>query len=277
MITNLFQLQIVSIKDILPHEEFDQTRAKPLIDRFKKEGYLANPIIVARLNGEKYLQLDGMNRFSAFQMMKIPHILVQIIDYNDQANVELASWIHLFHASKEKAEECRDKMKKISVRQGRIEDIGPRYIRAEGLGRLCTLMTRDYGVHLISTNGNIVEKVERLNQLVSFYKHSIIRDVLPPYPSPKSIDQLFKEHPGTNMMFVFPTFTRHQIIEVVDKGGLFPPGVTRHVIKRRCLNVNIPTSFFISKKSIEEKNRELEKKLLARSFRVYEEQTIYFE
>src|SRR3990167_4547707 len=101
MKTDIFHLQIIPIKNILPHEEFDEKRTHPLVSRLRKDGYLANPIIVAALGEGKHLQLDGMNRFSAFKMMKIPTILAQIIDYNDQDIVELSSWAHLFQSGKD--------------------------------------------------------------------------------------------------------------------------------------------------------------------------------
>ena len=78
-------------------------------------------------------------------------------------------------------------------------------------------------------------------------------------------------------MVIFPTFTRHQIVKIVEKKLLFPPGVTRHIIKRRCLNINIPLSIFNKKVSIVKQNAQLETILKNRRFRLYEEPTIYFE
>jgi hypothetical protein len=78
-------------------------------------------------------------------------------------------------------------------------------------------------------------------------------------------------------MMIFPTFTRHQIVAMVKANVMFPPGITRHIIKRRCLHLNLPLGVFEGKKSIDERNRQLEKHLQGRSFRLYEEPTIYFE
>lgn len=277
MKTDIFHLQIIPIKDILPHEEFDESRAHPLVERLKKEKQLVNPILVAALTDGKFLQLDGMNRFSAFKILGIKSIICQIIDYNDQEEVELSSWSHLFTASKEKFIVYLSQKCDLVVKKSNIDQVGHRYIKEEGMGRLCTLCGSDKTVYLISTNGNLLEKIEKLNSLVSYYKEKIIRDVLPPHPNAADLDIQFKEHQNTNMMVVFPTFTRHQIVDIVKKGKLFPAGVTRHIIRRRCLNVHAPLSLFDDKQSIEKQNQNLEKMLSKRPFRLYEESTIYFE
>lgn len=276
MKNNVFHLQIVPIKDVLPHEEYDQNRAKPLITRLKQEKHLVNPIIVATLDNGKFLQLDGMNRFSAFKMMKIPTILAQIIDYNDQDVVELSSWTHLFHIEHEKFFLCATDMQ-MTVKKGNIDNVGHRYIREEGQSRLCTVVTRKKEVYLIYTNGTLFDKINKLNKLVDCYKDRIFRDVLVQTPGVGDIELLFQERSSANMMMIFPTFTRHQIVDVVKHGQLFPSGVTRHIIKRRCLNVRMPMSFFENGGSLKQQNIELEKMLTNKAFRLYEEPTIYFE
>lgn len=276
MKTDFFNLQIIPIKDILPHEEYDQNRAIPLIEKFKKDKVLINPIIVAPIGNKKYLQLDGMNRYSAFRMMGFDSILAQIVDYNDQENVELSSWIHIFETDKNGFFEFLEKKVDIGIRPGSIENIGHRYIKEIGLARLCTLYCEGE-VYLLTSNGMLVDKIKKLSMIVSYYNKKIIRDILPPNPSRENLETLFIEHPETNMLIVFPTFTRHQIVEMVQGKCLFPPGVTRHIIRRRCLEVNAPLSLFDEKKTVATQNEELKKLLSERSFRIYEEPTIYFE
>lgn len=277
MKTDIFNLQIIPISEILPHEVYDQSRALPLLERLEKENHMVNPIIVAQIDGKKYLQLDGMNRFSAFKMLGMNSILCQIIDYNDQEEVELSSWSHLFADHDNNFIRELRKIKGLIVKDGEGENIGHRYIKEEGMGRLCTICSKKDKVYIIATNGSLPQKIEKLNQLVSLYDDRIVRDVLPPRPNQGDLKMLFMEHNKTDMMVVFPTFTRHQIVETVKQGKLFPAGVTRHIIRRRCLNVNIHLSIFHSGKSITEQNDEFERIIKARSFRLYEEPTVYFE
>lgn len=277
MKTTICHLQIIPTANILCHEQYDPSRAMPLVKKLKEEKHLANPIIVAAFNKNQYLQLDGMNRLSSFKKMGLKTIVAQIIDYNDQESVELSSWVHLFRSEREVLLKNLSAIEGLVIRKGKFEYVGHRYIKEEGMGRLCTLVSKEGKVYLISTNGNLLEKTARLRKIVNLYKNSIIRDVLPINSNKGDIDILFQEHPETSMMVIFPTFTRHQIIEVVKKGGLFPAGVTRHIIKRRCLSVDIPMSFFSRKKSVTAQNKKLDEFLSQRQFRVYEESTIFFE
>lgn len=277
MKTDIFHLQIIPVKNILPHEEFDQSRAIPLIENLKKNKVLVNPIIVASTQGSKYIQLDGMNRYSAFRKLGLESILVQIIDYNDQESVELSSWSHLFAGEKSKFLSFLSNIRGLSVKDGDMDDVGHRYIKEEGTGRLCTVCTRDGLVYLISADGGLTQKIDYLKHIVSYYCNEIKRDLLPNHPNKTDIDLLFSEHQHEKVMIIFPTFTRHQIVEVVEGKKLFPAGVTRHIIKRRCLNINFPIRFFSPELSIEDQNRKLEMHISQKSFRIYEEPTVYFD
>lgn len=277
MKTDIFNLQIIAIKDILAHEEYDEKRALPLITRLKDEKYLANPILVAPLNGGKFLQLDGMNRLSAFKLMGLKSILAQIIEYEDQDKVELSSWLHLIKGDVNQFLDFVKTEAECNVKKGNIFSVGHKYIKEEGLGRICTIVSRKCKVFDVYSNESLGSKVMKLNKMVSFYKTRIIRDVLPANPDGQSVKMVFASHTESDFMVIFPTFTRHQIIEVVKQKLLFPPGITRHIIKRRCLNFNIPVSHFDPKISLEGQNKKLEEMLQRRAFRVYEESTVYFE
>lgn len=277
MKTNIFHLAIIPTSSILPHEKSDAARAKPLAEKIKKEGILSNPIIVSSLGKGKYLQLDGMNRFTAFQLLGFTSILAQIIDYNDQENIELSSWCHLLYSPENNFLDQIASNGKITIKEGNASLVGHRYIREEGMGRLCTVINRNGKVYLIHADGSLLEKLDYLNRIVSIYENNIARDALPQHPNWTDIDLLFKEHYLTNFMIVFPTFTRHQIIEFVRNNQVFPPGITRHILKRRCLNLNIPLKFFTNTISLEERNKRLDELLKKRRFRLYEEPTIYFE
>ncbi len=267
----------MSVKNILPHEYYDDTRSVKLIESFKKVKYLANPIIVANLQKDIYIQLDGMNRLSTFKILNIPTILAQIIDYNNQESVELSSWIHLFGMQEDDFLERLKTVQGLNIKEGRMENISHRYVKEEGISRLATLVTKAGKVFLIYSQDVLLEKVKQLTLITDIYKERIVRDVLPPKPNTYDIDMLFRQHPTQNMISVFPTFTRHQIIKIVKKGVLFPSGITRHIISRRCLNVNIPIDVFTKYQSVDEQNEILKKILFEKRFRIYEEPIIYFE
>lgn len=277
MQTDIFKLQIIALKNILPHERYDDSRALPLIERLKKDGFLANPIIVAKLDRQYYIQLDGMNRLTAFKKIGFSAILTQIVDYNDQDMVELSSWSHLTNLSIHAFLLKLGKIKDLSRQEGRIDLVGHRYIKNEGISRIATVVFRNGKVWLLYFNGKLVKKVEILNKIVTVYGKDIIRDILPSDPNQVNIDRIFDKYPDKKILIVLPTFTRHQIVDMVSLNKMFPAGVTRHIIKRRCLNLNLPLKLFQSGKSIKELNSLLDKFLKNRQVRLYEEPTIYFE
>ena len=276
MKTDIFQLQIIPLNKIKAQERFDESRARGLSERLKKEKILKNPLIVANLYGDNFVQLDGMNRLSAFKMLGFDSIVCQIVDYQDMDNVELGSWIHLFNAKQPDFLSTIAKIKGLNINQGKMDQVKNRYIQSLGPDRISVIVTLNYQISTVTAGGVLLDKVNRINEIVNAYDN-IVRDVLPQRSKKEDIKFLFNEHTDCNIMTVFPTFTRHQIIKVVNSGGLFPPGITRHIIKRRCMNLNLPLSFFADKSSVRKKNEFLEKIVFKRKFRVYEEPTVYFE
>ena len=285
MKTDQFHLEIIPIKNILVHEEFDTSRSDDLIKKFKKSNTLTDPIIVASLGNSQYLQLDGMNRLSCFKKLEIKTILCQIVDYNNQEEVELSSWIHLFKAKREEFFQHVRKNKNLTIQRADVEEIGPRYIKEKDFGRLVMIVDKKEGSFLILTGGDFVEKIKRLNYLVSFYQNNITREILPFDLTRRNIRLFFcenphlnfYENPQTNLMVVFPNFTPQQIIEVVKAGSLFPAGVTKHLIKGRCLGINVPLTMFDNSKSVVFQNQKFNKFLSGKKVRLYEEPTINFE
>ena len=68
-IGELPELQIVSMDDVVLHEDPDNERVAQLIERFSADGVLKNPPVVARAdNADKMIVLDGANRITSLQM-----------------------------------------------------------------------------------------------------------------------------------------------------------------------------------------------------------------
>ena len=276
MKTDRFQLEVIPIKDILVHEELDPSNSKELINFLKKSQNLSNPIIVAALGEKKYLQLDGMNRIYSFKMLRIKTISAQIVDYNNQEEIELSSWLHIFNGDIKKFLTFIEKDSSLTVSQGNMSQVGHRYIKESDFGRLCTIVTNKKGVYFISTAGSFSEKIKRMNYLVSFYKNNLSRGALPYTLNHDNIKVFFKQYPNDNIIVIFPTFTPQQIIESAKSGVLLPTGITRHLVKGRVLNINLPLSLF-DNRSLQEQNEEQDKILFKKRSRLYEEATINFE
>ena len=277
MKTDRFLVEVILIKDILVHEELDPSNSKELINFLKKSQTLSNPIIVASLGGKKYLQLDGMNRIYSFKTLGLKTISAQIVDYNDQEKIELSSWLHILKGDIKEFLNFIKEDKSLVVSQGKMDQVGHRYIKEKDFGRLCSIVTNKKEVFFISTGGNFSEKIKRMNYLVSFYKNNLSRGALPYTLNHDSIKNFFKQYPNDNIIVIFPTFTPQQIIESAKSGILLPTGITRHLVKGRVLNIDLPLSLFNNKKSLKEQNEEQDRILLKKRSRLYEEATVNFE
>jgi hypothetical protein len=274
--TDNFCLQIVPVAEVVPHEDFDQSRTASLVDRLRAEAYLQNPIMVATMDDGRYLELDGMNRLSAFRAMGIPTILAQVVDYANPDAFDLSSWVHLIRGELDGLLEHIDALGQVALKQSDADHVGYRYIRDDGLARICALV-EGRSVHLVGVDGDIIHKVEKLRSICSTIHGPITRDILPVRPSSYDIQELFTLYPENNLMLIFPIFTQHQILTVVKQGTVFPGGVTRHLIRPRCLGARVPLSLFSSDTSLEQQNRDLDALLTCRRLRTYEEPTIQFE
>ena len=277
MKTDRFHLEVIKIEDILVHEELDPSNSKELINFLKKSKNLSNPIIVASLGNKKYVQLDGMNRIYSFRTLGIKTITAQIVDYNNQEEIELSSWLHIFKGELEKFLTFIKKDPSLVVAQGKMDQVGHRYIKEKDFGRLCSIITNKKEVFFISTAGNFLEKIKRLNYLVSFYKNDLSRGALPYTLNGDTIKKFFKQYPEDNLIVIFPTFTPQQVIESVKSEILLPTGITRHLVKSRVLNINLPLSLYNDNKSLKEQNKEQDKILSKKRSRLYEEATVNFE
>src|SRR5258707_388405 len=87
-------LRIVSIRSLVPHEEHDAQRAEPLIERIRAAGSWLNPPVVAQMDDEHYVILDGANRHYALGKLGYRYILVQVVNY-DNGSVQLETWHHV--------------------------------------------------------------------------------------------------------------------------------------------------------------------------------------
>src|SRR3989442_10262359 len=90
-------LRIVPSDALVPHEREDESRAGRLSERFRQSGLMKNPPIVTEAvsadSGPRFVVLDGANRVSAARATKLPHVLVQVVRY-DEPGMELTTWHH---------------------------------------------------------------------------------------------------------------------------------------------------------------------------------------
>lgn len=271
-------LRVIDVEKIVPHENSDYSRVEPILQNIKKMQIFTNPILVAKVKDDLYMQVDGMTRLFATKKLGLKSILAQIIDYNDHELVDVSTWCHLSPIDEPAFLSQIKKIKNLIIAKAGGRYLRRRYIKDEGLGYLCSIVFRNKNIYRISIGGTLPQKVKALVDIVAIYKNNIVRDILPDAANISDIDFLFSIHQKCHSIVIFPTFTRHQVINTaVHNNTLLPAGLTRFIIKGRCLDVNFPVKYLKSNNSEAEKNEILQQFLKNKEYRTYAEPTIYFE
>ena len=82
-------------------------------------------------------------------------------------------------------------------------------------------------------------------------------------------------------LIVFPRFAPAEVMELARVGACLPAGITRHLIPRRALRINLPLEVLRSPVSLAEKNLWLadwmKQKVAAKTARFYQESTFLFD
>ena len=266
-------LKIVPIADIKLQEYVQKSRVRPLSEVIKKERVLRNPPIVTDFFDNKYLQLDGANRITAVGELGYPNCAVQIVDYSDPTHVHLLSWSHVIRVNKEELLAKIKAIPGVTVHETR-EFNHQELLRAEVVG---VMVFTDKTIYEVIARSSLESFVGAANALVSLYKDQMVERVFSGSPwTVESIAERFRRYPESNLFVTFANYSPQQVMKVIDRGLLMPAGVTRHVVYRRKLNVNVPLEY-LSIMPVEKANEKLQQFLQPRAVRLYEEPVIYFE
>ncbi len=259
-------LRIVPLEAVLPHELGDVQRSQPLIARLSAARVFTNPPIVASIDRDRYVLMDGSNRHSAFAALGFEQILAQIAEYGSD-QVALDVWQHI--VSDWDADSLLQML-------GELDGIE----LAEGSddGALARIVLRDGGVYSIHAPArNLAMRNAALRQLVDGY-HARATLYRTPLTAPAQIWSLF---PRGVAIVLFPRYEPGDIIKAALQSAYLPPGISRHIIHGRALNLSYPMARLRAKASLEAKNLELqawlETQYAKRSVRYYAESTYHFD
>jgi len=268
-------LRVVPVAELLLHERHDAQRSKPLLQRLQTDGVLMNPPIVAPIRGEqRYVVLDGANRVTAMQALGFAHIAVQVVDYED-AELIVDTWHHLVKGIG--AEHFKDMLQ--AVQGVKIELADATLARAQ-LARREILAFVEYPngeVWTLRASGDLHQRSQRLNRIVDLYKapglmFRVNSDHLP---------SLLPFYDEVTALVVFPRFAPAEIIDLARVGACLPAGITRHLIPRRALRINVPLTVLGSGANLPEKNAWLadwvKQKIASKTVRYYHESTFLFD
>ncbi len=271
---NLPHLEIVPLNKVLLHEDADPYRVDGLLQRLGQDKILRNPPIVAKLESELYMVLDGANRITALKEMNCRDALVQIVGYFDP-EIELSTWYHLVVDRTE-----TDLFQKINEIYG-IEMYSTEHEEAETLLKERRIISyadfKDNGTFAFEGGDDLESQIASLNKMVSTYKGKA-----PIYRvRTDRIETLKEDYDNPTAVVVFPQYTKGEIASLATNDIKLPTGITRHVIPRRALRVNLSLDIFFDSKTLDEKNlwlgEYIRKKNASRQVRFYAESTFLFD
>lgn len=268
-------LRVLPVAELLLHEQHDPLRSGPLLQRLQADGVLKNPTIVAPIAGEQHcVVLDGAHRVTALREMGIAHIAVQVVDYED-AELVLDTWHHLVTGVGEAEFEAM----LLAVQGVTTKRADPVHARAQ-LARREILAFVEYPhgeVWTVEAEGDLHQRTRRLNEIVDLYKvrGRIFRASTDHLPS------LLPFYEDVGALVVFPRFAPAEIVDLARVGARLPAGITRHLIPRRALRINLPLSVLRSDAGLADKNAWLvdwmKQKVAAKTARYYQESTFLFD
>ncbi|HKZ86081.1 MAG TPA: ParB N-terminal domain-containing protein [Anaerolineae bacterium] len=273
------RLAIVPTRSLVLHEEVDPKRSEPLAGRLRAEGTLKNPPVVAPVEGEdRYVVLDGTNRLVALSVLACPHVVVQIVDYDDP-DLVLDTWFHLITGML--PDEFASALQTLDGM--RMEITTHLHARAELARRQAAAYAMlpgahvSAGVHLLYVEGGAHRRAAVLTRLVNLYQarghiHRVNTD---------SLEWLLPLYQDVTALVVFPRYEPSEIMELARQGAYLPAGITRHVVPGRALRLNFPLSVLLDDRSLDEKNAWLQDwlraKLAGKEVRYYQESTYLFD
>jgi hypothetical protein len=272
--TDIPVLRIVPAQAITLHEEVDQRRVKPLVEKLSQDGVLKNPPIAALLpQTDRYVILDGANRTTALWKMEAPHHLLQVVDY---ADVVLDTWDHLIVGLTEEEFETRREEVGLFLIQTDDREAAQRDLASRRVSAILTAPPDD--VCVLGHGGNLAVEAADLRKLVSIYSgRSAIHRV-----KVNSLAELLPYYDNVTALIQFPRYTPADILALANDGDKLPTGITRHVIPRRALRVNFPTSVLMDPQlNTADKqcwlDHWIKEKLAKRQIRYYQESTFLFD
>jgi hypothetical protein len=233
-------LRLVRSDSIQFHERPEGRRTGRLTERLRREQVLRNPPIVAGIEAERCMLLDGANRVTACRDIGYSHIPVQWVEYGSP-DIQLKGWHHLLLEGTG-----------LDLRSACAAIPGVRLSEVRSEQLLLLLAARHVYAVLVDAGGTfwglfpatghctLHEWIAVLHQVVDAYegrskveriKWADDAELLPSYES--------LEH----QIVLFPTLQKAELLELAASGTLIPTGISRHLVPGRALGLNLELEF----------------------------------
>jgi hypothetical protein len=260
-------LRIVRIDSVHAHEQHDDQRSIPLMEKLRGADVFTNPPIVAPMGVSQFVILDGANRCYTFGKLGYPHILVQVTSY-DSGYVDLKTWRHVLS-------DWQREPFIAAIKQ--LNDV--QIIDKQHRDAICHIAFKDGDVIALHAPVQTThERNEVLREVVAVYQQNatLYRTAI---NEPNEVWGLYED---AFAYVMFPEYRPADIIAAAKYQAYLPPGISRHIIHGRALLVNYPMDLLRDPRvKLVEKNQALNdwirEKLSNRQVRYYAETTYQFD
>lgn len=272
-IGELPDLKIIPVDQIVFHEEPDTERSSSLEVFLQKEGKIKNPPIVAYYNDHnRSILLDGANRITALKNLGVKDVIVQRIDLFDPELIFL-NWHHAIE--KLSKDSFLKKIQRIDGLQ--IKNVERNESNNFDDHGLCKIAFRDGSLYHIESGSDLITKIDHLNKLTAIYHGFDFMDRV----SYTNLEHLKQNYAEFCSVVSFRKISKEDLIRIIENGSKLPSGVTRIILPKRALRLNVPLDILRFEAPIEEKNHWLQKRINMqvkdKSIRFYFEPTFLFD
>jgi len=264
-----FELKLLSSSKILLHEECEDNRFGKLIARFNEERVLYNPLIIGKIE-DKFILIDGANRFEALRNIGCLSILGQLVDYSSP-DVTLKTWYHFVNEMTldDLVNYCNKNSLKFS--ECRINS------KPENKEQLIVKSSQNQAI-CISLSNELEEMLSTLSKLNRYYENEFSYARI---DSDTDISDVKKLSTEEGLLFIFPEFHKEDIVTISGLKQKLPAGISRHLIPNRVLHIKILIDALMTDEHLERRNEELEKyvqyKIDTKKVRLYREPILIFD
>ena len=229
-------LRVVPLERIRRHEEIDPLRVERLVGRIGVEGIQVNPMICCLAPDGELILLDGATRTESLKELGLEHAVVQMVAEDD---VELETWHHVIREC-----EPQDVLDAVSA----ASDL----TLSDGNGGAPRIHFN--GGESIGVLGTGISANAALSALVDTYvgKWRISRVTEP------TVDPVSWSFPDWSAMVEFPILTLEDVMKAAITEDLLPAGITRFVVDKRALRLNVPIDMLATTEPIEAKQQALD-------------------
>ncbi len=272
-IGELPSLKILSISDIVFHEDYNEERVANLTESMRRGNILKNPPVVATHQTQgSYILLDGANRLTALKSLDISDVVVQVIELDDPGLLIL-NWHHAVEGVvKETFLNMITDIPEFSIKANELHKF-----ENQSNNLLCQIQFFDGSIYNVHARSDMPLRVLDLHKVTELYRGPRCMDRV----SYTNLEHLKHNYSNFSCLIVFPQFTKGELVQLTAEKLKIPSGLTRIILPKRALRLNVPLDILRFRVSADQKNHWLQNRINEqikdKSIRFYREPTFLFD